>query len=174
MEAESLEASADAMEAAGAAIEQILTLGGRLLAEIALHRLVIHNAWEATREVACSRVQMCFVDHEENEAEEGDWHPEDEPPPPTKDIWGRKQIEVVQSKMEASPRGSPRRGRRSSISPTRRSSMVMPDRNQQRRASWLAIRSRVMPLEDQDLDADLEDPDDSLRRAPGKGHLAEL
>lgn len=45
----------------------------------------------------------------------------------------------------------------------RRSSVVMPDRNQQRRASWLAIRSRVMPLGD-DLDVDLEDPDESARQ----------
>ncbi|CAE7386022.1 unnamed protein product, partial [Symbiodinium microadriaticum] len=157
-------ASPEALAAAGAAIEQILALGGRLLAEIALHRCVIHNAWESTREVACSRLQMCFVPHEETSAGEGLLKLEEEPPPPTKDIWGRKQIEVVRPRSEAPSVSSPRRGRRSSIvQGGRRSSVVMPDRNQQRRASWLAIRSRVMPLGD-DLDVDLEDPDESARQ----------
>eukprot|EP00439_Symbiodinium_sp_Y106_P049927 s1459_g6.t1 len=73
-------------------------------------------------------------------------------------------LQVVRPRSEAPSASSPRRGRRSSIlQGGRRSSVVMPDRNQQRRASWLAIRSRVMPLGD-DLDVELEDPDESARQ----------
>mmetsp|Transcript_15985 Transcript_15985/g.37875 ORF Transcript_15985/g.37875 Transcript_15985/m.37875 type:complete len:558 (+) Transcript_15985:62-1735(+) len=160
MEEESLadpeEASDEALGAASEIIDAIVSVGGKILTESVLRRNIIKNAWLATREVTCSRVQMCFVPHDESALEDG-WYPEEEIPPPDKDGWGRKQIEVVRAKPQAAGDVSPTRRRRSSVMHVHRA----PSRAQARRASWLAIRSRMSPLSTAE---EVEDPDDALRQ----------
>ncbi|CAK9093416.1 Putative HNH endonuclease [Durusdinium trenchii] len=66
-------------KAASEIIEQIVHRGGHILSQHELQRRLIHNAWEVTQEVACSRLQMCFVPHDE---EQNTWTVEEDEPLP--------------------------------------------------------------------------------------------
>lgn len=129
-------------KAASEIIEQIVHRGGHILSQHELQRRLIHNAWEVTQEVACSRLQMCFVPHDE---EQNTWTvEEDEPLPPARDIWLRKQIEVLKdednqaeiAEVKLSPRMRRRKTRVKAYAP----------RLANRRQSLLLHQSRVTPL----------------------------
>jgi len=129
------------LEAVAHIIDKIVERGGHILSDKELQRHVIHNAWEVTQEVACSRLQMCFVPHDE---EQNSWLLEDEPPPPTKDIWGRKQIEVLREKPNTlqENKSDPRLSRRRKT----RAKAYVPGRLANRRQSLLLHKTRILPL----------------------------
>jgi len=145
------------MEAVAEIIDKIVERGGQILSDKELQRQVIHNAWEVTKEVTCSRLQMCFVPHDE---EQNTWLLDEEPPPPMKDVWGRKQIEVFKEPpkvLDEERKIDPRHIRRRKT----RAKIYAPVRLANRRQSMLLHRTRVLPLSDTPVDD--RDPDDPLR-----------
>ncbi|CAJ1344037.1 unnamed protein product [Effrenium voratum] len=148
-----------AMQEVQAIVEVIVEKGGRILAEKDLQRHLIHNAWEVTKEVTCSHLQMCFVPHDSNPMQDSLWMVEDEPPAPPSDIWLRKQLEVLDGRAlqaTATP-NSPSLRRKT------RAKVCVPSRLVNRRMSMLEYRSRVMPLSDS-LKLDERDEDDEAFR----------
>lgn len=146
------------MVAVAEIIDKIVERGGQILSDKELQRQVIHNAWEVTKEVTCSRLQMCFVPHDE---EQNTWLLDEEPPPPMKDVWGRKQIEVFKETpkvLEEERKIDPRHVRRRKT----RAKIYAPVRLANRRQSTMLLRNtRVLPLSNTPVDD--RDPDDPLR-----------
>lgn len=145
------------MEAVAEIIDKIVERGGQILSNKELQRQAIHNAWEVTKEVTCSRLQMCFVPHDE---EQSAWLLDEEPAPPMKDVWGRKQIEVYKEPpktLDEERKIDPRHVRRRKT----RAKIYAPVRLANRRQSMLLHKTRVLPLSDTPVED--RDPDDPLR-----------
>lgn len=106
----------NAEEVATGIIDTVLTDGGRRLHERYLERKAFPFAAEALNEAVATRVQMCFVAHEDAEdMEDGGWDIEDEPMPGVIDSGARMYLVMRRPKME-SPMASTAQSRETTVS----------------------------------------------------------
>lgn len=91
-----------AEDASALVVDQILTDGGTVLWQKYLERKAFPFAADAAVDAAVSRLQMCFVMHDDGEKPDAtdDWALEEEPEPGEVDSWARMHLSVRKLKAE--------------------------------------------------------------------------
>eukprot|EP00441_Pelagodinium_beii_P036923 CAMPEP_0197634308 /NCGR_PEP_ID=MMETSP1338-20131121/10434_1 /TAXON_ID=43686 ORGANISM="Pelagodinium beii, Strain RCC1491" /NCGR_SAMPLE_ID=MMETSP1338 /ASSEMBLY_ACC=CAM_ASM_000754 /LENGTH=654 /DNA_ID=CAMNT_0043206147 /DNA_START=74 /DNA_END=2038 /DNA_ORIENTATION=+ len=144
-----------AYQAAADIVEIILDQGGKKLFEHYEARMIIHNTMVVACEAAYTKLDACFVPHDENPLEEESlWDLESEPAAGELDAWSAKIVEVRKPKVERSMERRPSWTRGNRNLQLRNDDKHMDKLGRRGSTTAVSPNSRAWPLQEKRVNPD--------------------